>query len=149
MPKVDVIDGVVIDAPPMAVFKAILNEYSGVTRFWMPIIEFKPRADKPMDCEGAICDVTARNKGIAAKFSVKVTKIELGKSDLELAGDLIGTETWTFEPVDGKTKLQIHWVGGTNRLLFSLLSPFASMEKLHSQSIQKGFEALSNSFFKK
>jgi len=49
---------------------------------------------------------------------------------------------------DGKTKVQMHWKGGTNKLLFSLLSPFASIEKLHSQSIQKGFMAMQESFSK-
>ncbi len=51
MPRVDVIDGVIVDASPMVAFKAILDEYSGVTSFWKPIIEFKPRANKRVDCE--------------------------------------------------------------------------------------------------
>jgi len=44
-----------------------------------------------MDREGAICDVTARQKAVVAKFSARVVQLDPGKSiDLELSGDLIG-----------------------------------------------------------
>jgi len=103
-----------------------------------------------MDCEGAICDITARSHGMSAKFSVKVANIDQGKSiDLDLTGELIGTERWTFEPMEGKTKVQIRWNGATNRLLFSILSPFASAGKVHSESLQKGLKVLNNSLAKK
>jgi hypothetical protein len=103
-----------------------------------------------MDCEGGICDITARSHGIAAKFSVKVTKVDPGKSiSLELSGDLIGIENWTFEPIDGKTKVKLQWKGATNKLLFSFLSPIANAGKVHSESIQKGFKVLNASICKK
>lgn len=36
MPRIDAFDEAVIDSPPLAVFKAILNEAAGVTHWWMP-----------------------------------------------------------------------------------------------------------------
>ena len=72
-----------------------------------------------MDTEGAICDLTIHKYGMTARFSDKFIKSVEGNSiDLELSGDLVGKETWTFEPFEGKTKITIRWVGGTNRLLF-------------------------------
>ncbi len=126
----------------MTVYKAILNEYSAVTHWFTPTLQFKPREDKPFDCVGAICDVTAPSHGMAAHFSVKVTKLlEAKLIELELAGDFTGTETWTFEPTDNGTKVKLRWNGATNRMLFSFLSPFVKVGKLHSDSIQKGLKA--------
>jgi len=34
MPKIDVTDEAVIDAPPLVVYKAILDEFTGVTHWW-------------------------------------------------------------------------------------------------------------------
>jgi phage-related protein len=38
MPKIDRLDEAIIDSPPMLVYKAILNEYAGVTHWWMPYL---------------------------------------------------------------------------------------------------------------
>jgi hypothetical protein len=43
MPKIEVSDAGVIDALPMVVYMALLSEYAGVTPWWMPYIEHKPR----------------------------------------------------------------------------------------------------------
>jgi uncharacterized protein YndB with AHSA1/START domain len=96
MLKVDVTDRGVIDRPPQEVFKAVLNEYAGVTH-WMPALKSKLRGDISVDCVGAICDLIAKNRGMSTHFSLKVKKLvpnELIK--FELGGDFVGTETWTF-----------------------------------------------------
>jgi hypothetical protein len=151
MPKIDVLDEAVIDSPPMVVYKAILNEYAGVTHWWMPYLGFKLRGDMPVDREGTIFDVTIfpTSRIASSKVSAKVTKIVEAKSiELEFAGDFVGTEEYTFEPTDGKTKLQIRLNARTNRLLASLVSPFVDFGKGHSDNMQKGFKAL-NSFLSK
>jgi hypothetical protein len=150
MPKIDAIDEGFIDAPPMEVYKAVMDEYSGVTRLWTSFLECKPRGDAPMDSKGAICDITIRKYGMKAKFSDKFIKTDEGKSiELELSGDLVGNETWTFEPMDGKTRVRIYWKGGTNRLLFSFLSVFMSAEKMHSDICIRAFRALDSYLSKK
>jgi hypothetical protein len=141
MPKYDVTDEAVIDSPPMTVYKAILNEYAGVTHWWIPILEFKLRGDIPIDHEGATGDMTSKG----AKCSFKLTKIVEAKSiEMEIAGDLVGTGTWTFEPTDGKTQVRYRSNVRTNKALFSLVSPFVNFGKTHSDNVQKGFKALNS-----
>ena len=33
MPKIDAVDEAIIDAPPMAVYKAVVDEYAGITHW--------------------------------------------------------------------------------------------------------------------
>jgi hypothetical protein len=107
MPKANAIDEAIIDAPPLVVYRAVLDEYSGRTKLWMPFIEIKPKENMPMDCKGGVCQVITRSHGLKGKFTDKITKLDEGKLiALELSGDLIGNETWSFEQIDEKTKLQ-------------------------------------------
>ena len=128
-----------------------MNEIAGVTYWWMPYLEFKPRGDMPVDREGAIFDATINpTSRMNAKFSAKVTKIVEAKLiEEEIAGDFVGTASWTFEPKDGKTKVQFRFNARTNRLLMSLFSPFVDFEKRHSDTMQKGFKALNSYLSKK
>jgi len=149
MPKIDAFDEAVIDSPPMVVYKAILNEAAGVTHWWMPHCEMKLRGDTPIDREGAIVDITIHSSG-TPKFSAKMTKIVEAKSvEMEFAGDFVGTGEYTFEPTDGKTKVQYRWKVRPKRLSFVLLSPFVDMGKKHSDTMQKGFKALNSYLSKK
>ena len=76
MPKIDRLDEAVIDSPPAVVYKAILNEYAGVTHWWMPYLEYKMKGDMPIDREGAIGEMTFHfSKRASSKSSFKVTKI--------------------------------------------------------------------------
>jgi uncharacterized protein YndB with AHSA1/START domain len=141
MPKYDFLDEGIVDSPPMEVYKALLNEASGVTHWWMPDLEFRLRGGMPI-CEGAIYDIIGNSRGMKYKWSSKVTKLVEGKSiEEEYAGAIVGTGTWTFEPTDGKTKVQYRWNVRTNRLLFSIILPFVNMKKGHTEVIQKGFKA--------
>ena len=108
----------------MVVYKALLNEYAGVTHWWMPYLESKLRGDMPVR-EGAIFDVTINptSRIASSKVSDKVTKIVEAKLiEEEVAGDFVGTASWTFEPTDGKTKVQYRFNARTNKLFFSCLS---------------------------
>jgi hypothetical protein len=143
-----VVDETVIDSPPMVVFKSILNEFAGITHWWMPYLESKLRGDMPIDREGAIVDITVHMRGVTSKFSYKLTKIVEGKLiESEFTGDYVGTGKWTFEPANGKTKVLYQWNARPKRLLFVFASQFMDMRKRHSDLIQKGFKAL-NSYLK-
>jgi hypothetical protein len=149
MPEVDVLDEAVIDSPLMVVYKAILDEYAGITHWWMPYRESKPRGDKSIIREGAIVDVTVHGT-VTVKFSEKMTKIVEAKSiEVEFAGDFVGTGKWIFEPTDGKTKVQFQFNARPKRLSFIILSPFVNLGKRHSNVMQKGFKALNNYLSKK
>jgi hypothetical protein len=144
MSKIDVVDEVVIDSPAIVVFKAVLNEHAGVTHWWMPYWESRLRGETPMDQEGAIFDITVHGKH-TPRFSARITKIVEGKLiETEVEGDFAGTGTWTFEPIDGKTKVRFRWNLRPKRLSFVLVSPFIDMGKIHSEVTQKGFRALNN-----
>lgn len=150
MPKIDVIDEAVIDSPPMVVYKAILDMYAGVTNWWMPYCESKLRGDVPIDHEGAIVDLTVHTSPQKTKFSCKMTKIVEAKSiEEEFTGDYVGTGKWTFEPTDGKTKVQFRWNARPKRLLIVLFSPFVNIGKRHSDVMQKGLKALDSYLSKK
>ena len=151
MVKMDVTDEAIIDGSPLEVYKAIIDEYSGITNWWLPTLEFKPRENKPFDCEDAICDMAAHGMGMTAKFSVKMTKLEKAKSiEFDYSGDFIGTGKWTFEPIDGKTKVQYRMNVKTNRLLLNLVGPLMrNPAKPHSDTIKKGMKALNSYLSKK
>jgi hypothetical protein len=152
MPKIDVTDETVIDAPPMVVYKAILDEFSGVTHWWMPYNGFKLRGDVPVDHEDAVFDliVFPKSRIASSKIFVRVAKIVEAKSiELDFSGDFVGTEEYTFEPIEGKTKVQIRLNAKTNRLSLSLVSPFVDLGKGHSANMQKGFKALNSYLSKK
>ena len=146
MPNYDILDECVIDSQPVVVYKAVLNEYAGVTHWWMPYLEFKPRGNIPVDREGAIVDISIYPKSRTnSKLSAKVTKIVEAKLiEYAISGDFVGTGKWTFEPTDGKTKVQSRFNVRTNRRLFSLVSPFVDFKKRHSDVLQKGFKALNS-----
>jgi len=139
MPKFSVIDGAVLNTTPTAVYNSIMGEYSGKTHFWMPDFEFKPKGGNPMDQVGSTCDTIARGRGMTARFCERVTAINPGEFiEFEISGDFTGTEKWTFEPLaDGQTKANVAWIGDSNKLILSLVSPFVNIEKELHKSRQK------------
>jgi len=148
MPKIDVTDEGIVDAPPKVVYRAILNELAGATHWW-PHTVYKLRGEIPIDHEGAISDATAGNRLVTIRASFKVTKIAEDKSiEMEIAGDIEGTGTWIFEPTDGKTKVTYQFRVRTNSLLFSVLSPFVNLEKGHSAEVQQVLKELNSYLLK-
>jgi hypothetical protein len=117
----------------------------------MPYFESKLRGDMPIDHEGAIVDITLHlGNGVTSKMTAKITKIVEAKLiEEEIAGGSVGTGTWTFEPTDGKTKVQYRSNSRTNSLLATLVSPFVDFGKGHSDITQKGFQALNSNLSKK
>jgi uncharacterized protein YndB with AHSA1/START domain len=143
------VDEAMIDASPDTVFNAVLDECAGITHWWMPQYEIKPRADTPVRKMGMISDVTLHGAG-TLRFSWTMTKIAEGKSiEVEYNGDFVATGEWVFEPADGKTKVKYIWKGRPNRLLVNLAFHFMDTKKLHSEAIQQGFKGLNDYIVKK
>ena len=151
MPKIDVVSEAVIDSSPMEVYKALLDEIAGVTNWWMPYMQYKLRGDIPINHEGAIYDATiSPTSRMNPKFSAKLTKIVEGKLiEEEIAGCFIGTGKWTFEPLEGKTKVQHHINVKTNGLIYTIFAPFVNYKKNHVNIMDRGFKALNNYLSKK
>jgi uncharacterized protein YndB with AHSA1/START domain len=147
--NVTIVDEAMIDASPDTVFNAVLDEFTGVSHWWMPHFEIKPRADTPVRRTGMISDVTIHGAG-TIRFSWTVTMIAEGKSmGVEYNGDFTGTGEWVFEPVDGKKKVKYIWTGRPKRLLLVLALSFMDIKKVHSEAIQRGFKGLNDYIIKK
>jgi len=146
MPTFNIVDEAIIDSDPITVFQAILNELSGTTHWWMPYSESTFRGNtKTINQPGAIIDIIIHST-ITSRFSERFIDITANKRiQVEIfEGDFLGNSEWTFETIDSKTKVKYHWNATTNRLLFTLLSPFVNIGKLHSEIMQQGFKALNH-----
>lgn len=142
MPNIEVTDEAIINSPSSEVFKAILNEAAGKTNWWMPHWESKLRGRIPINEVGAVFEMTVHRTG-KPRLSGKVTEIIQDKFiKTELSGDFEGTGEWTFEPLNGKTRLQYRWDVKPKKPLFRLISPFMDLGKSHSEVMQRGFESL-------
>ena len=130
----------------METYKALLDEISGITHWWMPYMAFKLKGIIPIDNEGAVYEATINpTSRMNAKFSAKITKIAEAKLiEEEISGSFIGTASWTFESTDGKTKAVHRFNARTNGIMYSIFSPFVDYKKNHSNIMQKGYKALNS-----
>ena len=141
MARYDVVDEGIIDADCSTVFKAYTDELGGITHLWMPLFESKPRDDDIVVQKGTVGDIRVYSKG-TAKFAARVTELVEDKLvNVEFfEGDFIGTGEWTFEPLDGKTKVRFRWKAKTNRLLLTLAARSIDIGKQHSELMQELFK---------
>ena len=142
------VDEAVIAASPDKVFNAVLDECAGLTHWWMPLYEIKPRAGTPLRKPGMVSDVILHGAS-TLRFSWTVTKISDGKSiEVKYNGDFDATGEWAFESVGGKTKVKYTWTGRPTKLLLSLVFYVMDMKKLHSEAIHSGFKGLNDNIQK-
>jgi uncharacterized protein YndB with AHSA1/START domain len=141
VPSYDVTDEAIIEAPPARVFRALLDEYAGVTHWWTQV-ESTPIGDVPFDQVGAKCRVTVRNHG-AAHFTWKT--IEVVENRLMrfeyVDGDIVGHGDLTLDPAGDGTRIAYRWRVRT-RGLASIAGPLLGISRRHSEVIQAGFRAL-------
>ena len=150
MGKFDVTDEFVIDAPPVMAYKALLDEFAGLTHLFMPYYECKLRGEIPIDHEGATFDLAVHNGRMTTNLSAKITKLMEAKSiEVQYEGDIVANEEYTFEPTEEKTKVNLRFSGRTNSPLVSFLSLFVNIGKGHSDMMQHGFNALNSHLSKK
>jgi hypothetical protein len=147
MPRINVVDEAIIDSPPITVYKTFLNEWSGITDWWMPFLECKPFENMRIDHEGARFEITVHPKSRMkkTKFSSTVKKLNEAKYiEMELAGGVNGTMKITFEPINEKTKIQANFDVRMDGFLPTILNPFINIGKMHSEVMQNGFKACNN-----
>lgn len=138
------VDEAIIASSPDKVFNAVLEECAGITHWWMPLYEIKPRVGTPLRKTGMVSDVVLHGLS-TLRFSWTVINLEENKS-IEVAydGDFLATGEWVFEPVDSKTRVKYIWKGKPNNLLLSIGFMFMNTKKVHSDAIQQGFKGLSD-----
>ncbi len=116
----------------------------------MPDVETNVIGNTTSGKEGMISDIRVHRTG-NARFTWKLTRIVDGQLiDIEYGGDFAGNGKWTFEPVDGKTRIRFYWINiRPKRLMFVLIAPFINLGKSHSEVMQTGFKSLNNYLNKK
>ena len=142
LPRIVVIDEAIIDADPLTVFRALIDEVNGRTHWWMPSLEAKPRGEKPFGQAGSVIDITVHVPG-TTKITTRITEVIEGRAMTweNFEGDYLGKEEWTFEPVAfGKTRVKSRWDVVPNRLLYRIFWFMAG--RVHSRVMQAGFTGM-------
>jgi hypothetical protein len=87
----------------------------------MPHIEEKLRGDKKILQKGSVLDFKIHRFGTPT-FTGRITDIiENQKIKMDFfEGDFIGAGEYTFEPVNGKTKIKFRWTAKSNKFLIAL-----------------------------
>lgn len=147
MPEYNAKAEAIINADVNIVFNAILDANN--FRRWMPDAEMHIMGEEKILQKGS----EARVLFGTLNWTEKVVDIVTNKSiQIEyLEGDLQGKYEYTFEPIDGKTKLKINLkVKPTTFLLkiISFLMP-KTASKLHSGTLLRGFKGLNEYLIKK
>ena len=145
MPSWKVMDEAIINAAPSAVFRALVDEYSGRSSWWKPFLEAKLRGGGKALQGGSTFDIHVRYRG-KARFTGEITEIVECRL-IRVAytgGDFLGEGEWTLRPSDGKTKLNFLWSVRSDRFLLTLISPFVDVGKNHSEVVRLGFMGLND-----
>ena len=117
MSDYDVVDQVVIDAEPEVVWQAILAEFRGARRWWVPHNTFCPGA-VPSDRVGGEVTVTVHTRGVAQRglrlrFTARTREVAPARRLVAdyVAGAFRGSSDYSLDPLDGgtRTRLSLHW----------------------------------------
>ncbi|HET8532246.1 MAG TPA: SRPBCC family protein [Methylomirabilota bacterium] len=144
----DVVDEVVIAAPPSAVWSALMSEHAGQTHWWAPYWEAHPRAPGPLRV-GSEIDFFVHPSGkptrlLDAHFAGRVTAlVEERQASAEFfSGSTRGLGEWSLEPANGGTHLRMHFKARAHGARAWLLDAIFGLGSSHSRTVGKGFEGL-------
>ncbi|MFE2288785.1 SRPBCC family protein [Streptomyces sp. NPDC059443] len=148
MTTYDLIDEAVIDAPADAVWDALVAEFRGGEKWWVPSNTFTTVSGAP-DAVGGKVGVTvhtkgAGNGGLKLRFTSRTVAVEPGRRlDIEYVdGVFRGPSTFLLEPLpDGRTRISMHFVGRPHGWL-KLLAKVADLGAEHSKGTLAAFESL-------
>jgi uncharacterized protein YndB with AHSA1/START domain len=142
MPSYDVVTESVIDAGVAMVFPVFLDT-SSYSEWKMPDLEERVRTGREVLQEGCVLDFKIHRFGTLT-FAGRVTDIvDYRAIRMEFfEGDFVGTGEYTFEPINGKTRIRFHWNVRSNRLLISLFSRFFNVPEILTEVVQSCFEGL-------
>jgi uncharacterized protein YndB with AHSA1/START domain len=145
MPKYDVVSEGVVEADPQRVFQAFLDECMGKSRWWMPHMELSLRGGEKRIDKGSVIDHVVHGRG-SPKFAGRVVDVIENSSMLVeyFEGDFLGTGEWTFEAMNGKTRVRYRWKVRSNRLIISILAPFIGVVQSQLKVMEAGFEGMNN-----
>lgn len=143
MTKYDVTDETVVHASSELVFDAISGVFDGKVNWWLPHLSSKLREGVSCSQVGGIFDVTVHTL-FPLRFTGKTVEVQRPEKlrVQYLAGDFQGGALWTFDTVEGGTRLRLRWQTNPSSLLVKLASICVPVGKGHSQVMRKGFAGL-------
>jgi len=139
----DVTEEAIIHASPEAVYKAIIDIYDGKAGWWLPDFSSRICHGATSGNEGAVYEVT-----IHALYPIRFMTKTVGTKKNEMIsvdyvdGAFIGHGVWTFENIDGNTKISLRWRTNPGSLFMRMVAPFYPVAKNHSIVMQSGFRKL-------
>lgn len=148
MSSYNIVDEAVLDASPDTVWKAILAEFRGARRWWVPWVTFKPGV-APIDQVGGEVHATIHTRGIEKPglrlhFTARTRSIDPGRRLVAdyVGGAFRGSGDFALVPVDGgdRTRLTMHWRARPHGWV-RLLTKVVNVGKEHSRTTQ---DALTN-----
>ena len=144
MADYDVMTEVLIDADVTMVFPVFLDA-SSYSEWKTPYIEETIRGDKQVLQEGSVLDYRINRFGTPT-YTGRITDIVDYKTiKMEFfEGDFVGTGEYSFEPVDGKTRIKFRWNVKPNKFRVTMLSRFVDFPELQSEVMRLCFEGLND-----
>ncbi|MGW5017744.1 SRPBCC family protein [Streptomyces cacaoi] len=145
----DLVDEAVVDAPCDAVWEALLAEFRGAARWWVPSNTFAPASGSP-DRVGGEVRVTVHTKGVEGggpklRFTARTTGVEPGRRlDVEYVdGVFRGPSSFRLDPVgDGsRTRIGMRFQGRPHGWL-KALAKVTDVGLEHSKVTSAAFVAL-------
>lgn len=148
MTTYDLIDEAVIDAPADDVWEALVAEFRGAKKWWVPHNTFTSVSGAP-DAVGGEVGVTVHTKGsdnggLKLRFTSRTVAVEPGRRlDIEyVSGVFRGPSSFLLEPLaDGRTRISMHFTGSPHGWL-KVLSKVADLGAEHSKATLAAFESL-------
>lgn len=141
---IEVVEVALVNAPPSAVYAAIVDEAAGRTSWWRPYWRAEVRGDVPPDRVGSIMDISIRPPGRDQTVRVVARTAEVvpgRRIRVEyIGGDFVGEGMLTLEPEGEGTRVRIRLDARPTHWLPRLLSPV--VRKNHSAVMRSGFAAL-------
>ncbi|WP_255310759.1 SRPBCC family protein [Streptomyces viridosporus] len=145
----DLIDEAVVDAPPEAVWEALLAEFRGARAWWAPDNTFSPVSGSPDEVGGEV-RVTVHTRGAdkggpKLRFTARTTAVEPARrlSVEYVDGVFRGTSDFLLDPLDAgrRTRIGMHFAGRPAGWL-KVLAKVADIGAQHSRSTSDAFVRL-------
>ncbi|WP_245703317.1 SRPBCC family protein [Streptomyces lushanensis] len=145
----DIIDEAVVDAPADVVWDALVAEFRGAARWWVPANTFETVSGAP-DKVGGMVAVTVHTKGVGnggpkLRFTARTESVVPGRRlTVEYVdGVFRGPADFLLEPLDHgrRTRISMHFRGRAHGKM-KLMEKVADIGAEHSKAAQAAFVAL-------
>ncbi len=143
MSEIDAVDEAIIDTDPATVAGAIMDEAMGKSHWWHPSLEMERHGDISPAQVGGLVDIIVHGPRGPVRWTNRTSEVTENTVRVEMiAGAFRGEGIWTFEPVDGKTRVRYRWRAQPSAWFLKLFAPFIDIEQSHHKVMKVGFEGL-------